>query len=374
MRTEPPARTREGTREGSVPRYTIQVPLRYRVLGPVPRPVGVGWTHTLSEKGVSVELGERLAPGTPLTVLLQTAQGSLELSAGVVWAGKPLPAGGGILHRLTFTEADAKPRQALRDLLQAQSGTARMGLRLPVVTPATCQSKYPPGPLLQGQTGDISREGLLLLLPEVMAPGTVLAVTLESPQGPVSLEGVVTWRDTSGRAALKNWVRHGVHLTSRDWATALALGDLVAEFGKVSASPREPRGTAWLPKPVSRQTLRATLDAVQASQRRFPRVAVTCPVLARVRQFPGRDLRGMVRNISRGGLLAEFPVELVLGSRVDLTLETRQGPLPETGRVIWASAAGDLVRHGIGFLQPKGPSFRPELHFNGSDAASRNDP
>ena len=129
-----------------------------------------------------------------------------------------------------------------------------------------------------------------------------------------------------------------------------------------------------LPKPVSRQTLLATLDGVLASQRHFPRVAVTCPVLARVPQFPGRDLQGLVRNISRGGLLAEFPVELVLGSRVELTLETPQGPHHETGRVVWAITSGDLVRHGIGFLQPKGPSFRPELHFGVSDAASRNDP
>ncbi|HSC72224.1 MAG TPA: response regulator [Candidatus Methylomirabilis sp.] len=129
-----------------------------------------------------------------------------------------------------------------------------------------------------------------------------------------------------------------------------------------------------LPKPVTRPTLLETLDAVLASQRRFPRVAVTCPVLARVPQFPGRDLRGIVRNVSRGGLLAEFPVELVLGSRVDLTLETPQGPLPETGRVVWAVAFGGVVRHGIGFLQPKGPSFRPDLLFGVGDASSRTDP
>ncbi len=131
---------------------------------------------------------------------------------------------------------------------------------------------------------------------------------------------------------------------------------------------------ACIPKPVSRQALLTTLDAVLASQRRFPRVAITCPVLARVPQFPGRALRGIVRNISRGGLLAEFPVELVLGSRVELTLATPQGPHPETGRVAWAIASGDTVRHGIGFLEPKGPSFRPDLLFGVSDPASRNDP
>ncbi len=131
---------------------------------------------------------------------------------------------------------------------------------------------------------------------------------------------------------------------------------------------------ACIPKPVSRESLLTTLDAVLASQRRFPRVAVTCPVLARVPQFPGRTLRGVVRNLSRGGLLAEFPVELVVGSEVEFTLETPRGALPETGRVVWESASGDLVHHGIAFLEPKGPGFRPNLLFGVSDPASRNDP
>ncbi len=234
MRTEPPARPREATCKGSplrrFPRYPFQLPFLYRVPGTRPPSVGVGWTRHLSDGGAGVELGEPLSPGTPLTVLFQTAQGPFELHADVAWSGGPLPVGGGLLHRLAFTEADPKPRQALRDLLQAQSGTTRAGLRLPLAIPATCQSKYPPGRLLQGRTGDISREGLLLLLPEVMAPGTVLAVTLESPLGPVRLEGVVAWRDTSARAALEEFVRHGVQLTTRDWPTALALGRLVADL------------------------------------------------------------------------------------------------------------------------------------------------
>jgi hypothetical protein len=49
---------------------------------------------------------------------------------------------------------------------------------------------------------------------------------------------------SAARAALEEWVRHGVQLTSRDWATALALGHLVAELGKAPAPPQEPRGRA----------------------------------------------------------------------------------------------------------------------------------
>ncbi len=234
---ESPAAGQEAPVLRRFPRYPFQFPFLYRVhqgQASTPPRVDVGWTRHLSEGGAGVELGEPLSPGTPLTLLVQTPRGPLELQTQVVWTGKPLEAGGGILHGLAFTAADAKLLHALRNLFQVLnafqelSGAPRRGIRLPIATPAICQAKYPPGPLLQGRTGDISREGLLLLLPEVMAPGTVLAVTLESPLGPVRLEGVVAWRDTSARAALEEWVRHGVHLTSRDWAAAVVLGRLVA--------------------------------------------------------------------------------------------------------------------------------------------------
>ncbi len=243
MKTGSPAESPAGGQEAPAlrrfPRYPFQFPFLYRVhrvQASTPPRVDVGWTRHLSEAGAGVELGEPLSPGTPLTLLVQTARGPLELQAQVVWSGKRLEAGGGILHGLAFTAADFKLLHALRNLFQvlnvfhALSGTPRAGIRLPIATPATCQAKYPPGPMLQGRTGDISREGLLLLLPKVIASGTVLAVTLESPRGPVSLEGVVAWRDASARAALEEWVRHGVHLTSPDWATAVALGRLVADL------------------------------------------------------------------------------------------------------------------------------------------------
>ncbi len=255
MKTGSPAESPAGGQEAPAlrrfPRYPFQLPFLYRVhrvQANTPPRVGVGWTRQLSEGGAGVELGEPLSPGTPLTLLVQTARGPLELQAQVVWSGKRLEAGGGIFHGLVFTAADAKLLHALRDLFQilnvfhALSGTPRAGIRLPIGLPAACQSKYPPGPRLQGRTGNISREGLLLLLSVVMTPGTVLAVTLESPHGPVSLEGVVVWREASVQAALHELVRHGVQLTTRDWATALALGVLVAEVGKAPAPPQEPRG------------------------------------------------------------------------------------------------------------------------------------
>ncbi|HSD52255.1 MAG TPA: PilZ domain-containing protein [Candidatus Methylomirabilis sp.] len=257
MRPEPPESPREDPEEGLIrrrfPRYPFQLPFRYRV-HPVPANTpprgGVGWTRQLSEGGAGVELGELLTPGWALTLQAQTTQGPREVQAQVVWSQKPVEGDGGILHGLVFTAVEAKLLHAFRDIFQVLnvfqdlSRTPRAGLRLPIATPAICQARYPPGPLLQSRTGNISRQGVLLLISAVMAPGTVLAVTLGSPQGTVSLEGVVVWRDMSARAALDEFVRHGVQLTTRDWAMALALGSLAVECGMEPVPLREPGGSA----------------------------------------------------------------------------------------------------------------------------------
>lgn len=212
-------------------RYPIELPLLYRIQGTAPRRVGAGWTRNLSEGGAGVELGDRLSPGTPLMVRFQTDQGPLEFTAEVVWVGTPNQAGGGFPHGLAFTESDPKARQALLDLLLPLSMAPHGGLRLPIEIPAICQQKNPLGPLLQGRTGNISREGLLLLLPEAVPKGTVLSVTFHSPHGPLGVEGVVVWLDPPERCAAGEPVRHGVHLTSLGWSTAVALGLLLAKLG-----------------------------------------------------------------------------------------------------------------------------------------------
>jgi hypothetical protein len=96
-------------------------------------------------------------------------------------------------------------------------------------------------------------------------------------------------------------------------------------------------------------------------ERRFPRFEVALPVVGRVPQFPERDIHGTVRNIGRGGLMAEFPVELVSGSFVDLTLDTRNGLQEEAGRVVWVACAGATVRHGLAFSEPKGRDYMLDL-------------
>ncbi len=62
-------------------------------------------------------------------------------------------------------------------------------------------------------------------------------------------------------------------------------------------------------------------------RRRFVRYPISLPVTAQAAQFPGRGLRGTVRDIGRGGFMAEFPVALVPGSVVELSLRTQMQPL-----------------------------------------------
>ncbi len=46
-----------------------------------------------------------------------------------------------------------------------------------------------------GRTGNISRGGMLVWLPETLAPGTTFQLRMQLPGGPVVAEGIVIWRD-----------------------------------------------------------------------------------------------------------------------------------------------------------------------------------
>jgi CheY-like chemotaxis protein len=104
--------------------------------------------------------------------------------------------------------------------------------------------------------------------------------------------------------------------------------------------------------------------SVEFGQRRFVRFPVAVAVTGKALQFPDRSLRGTVRDIGRGGLMAEFPVTLVPGSLIQVSLNTPSGPIQETGRVIWAAKARQAVRHGLAF---------PEVKPRGFPAAVRDD-
>jgi hypothetical protein len=211
------------------PRYLIQLPLLHKAIAPASVKAGVGWTRNLSEGGVCVELSERLQPQTALHLLLRTGRGAIELEGQVAWAGEPSGAGGGVLHGLTFVRIAPDQLQALRNLIVSQGRVRFAGVRLPLQLPVTCLRKGGAGPPLAGSTGDISRSGLLLLLPEVLPPGSALDITLHTPNGPLEAEGEVVWAEPPGGRAVGLPFRHGFRFTSLGWATSLSLGLFLAE-------------------------------------------------------------------------------------------------------------------------------------------------
>ncbi len=93
--------------------------------------------------------------------------------------------------------------------------------------------------------------------------------------------------------------------------------------------------------------------------RHFDRVPVALPVIGWAPQFHGAALVGMARYLSEGGIMVEFPVELMRGTRVRVDLPTVQGPLEVEGEVVWTSPHGSVIQHGVAFPEPEGPDFIP---------------
>ncbi len=106
------------------------------------------------------------------------------------------------------------------------------------------------------------------------------------------------------------------------------------------------------------------------SRRRFVRFPVAVPVVGRAAQLGELELRGTVRNISEGGLMAECPVQIRHGSTMSLTLQAGEGPLPVEGRVVWVDPPGERIRHGVAFPDPKGSAFAVQLFLCEQPGAS----
>lgn len=211
------------------PRYQIQLPLRHFTAAPAPSRAGVGWTRDVSEGGACVELAERLLPRTPLRLFLRTDRKGVELEAEVVWAGPRKGRGEGILHGVAFTRVLPEQLLALRELIRTKGQVRNTGVRVPLEIPVTCCPATRKGPSLEGMTGDIGRGGLLLLLPEVIAPGSTLEVTLHTPHGPLAVEGTVVWVEAPGGWALGPPIRHGFRFSGLGWSSSLSLDQVLAE-------------------------------------------------------------------------------------------------------------------------------------------------
>jgi hypothetical protein len=173
-------------------------------------------------------LADRFDVDTLLHVRIQTDRGPIEAEATIIWIGASTPAGAENYYGLTFTELAAGPLQALRDLILPLSMVAHAGMRLAMDLSVTCRPKNADGAPIKGQTGEMSRGGMLLRLPRVVAPGTVLDLTVHSSNGPLALEGAVVWTQAPEDQQPGELIDHGVRFTSSTWSVSLALGFLLA--------------------------------------------------------------------------------------------------------------------------------------------------
>jgi len=212
------------------PRFPIKLPVLYKVLEPTPSKPGVGWTRDLSEGGICLELADRLEPTTVLWVLLRSDLGGLELTARVAWVGGQAAGPGGIPHGVAFERIGPNQLVALRELLVQHKVQLRQeGVRVPLEVSVRCQPKGGTGQIVEGRTGDISRGGMLLLLPVAIPPLTPLKVSIPTARGKIEAEGVIAWIEPLEGKAPGEAIRHGFRFTEMSWPNQLTLGLFLAE-------------------------------------------------------------------------------------------------------------------------------------------------
>ncbi len=210
-------------------RYRIHLPVVHRGTVPPSTPIGVGWTRDLSEKGLCVELGQRLRPKQSVRIRLQTDAGPIDIAGTVAWSGGTPTAQGGIPHGVEFADVAADQLLALKALLLRQGDARQTGIRLPLEVAVTCCPHEGRGRSLEGTTGDISQGGMLLVLQERLEPGTALTLMLRTQGGPLTAEGTVIWAEPCKPQGEPAAIRHGIRFTALGWSTSLSLGLVLAE-------------------------------------------------------------------------------------------------------------------------------------------------
>jgi hypothetical protein len=98
-------------------------------------------------------------------------------------------------------------------------------------------------------------------------------------------------------------------------------------------------------------------------KRRFIRLPLSLPVIGRLPGWAGLEIRGISQRVGAGGLEVDFPQVIMPGSTLRVVLETRQGPIQEQCRVVFANKTATAVRHGLAFLETKDHNFAMDLFF-----------
>ncbi|MFQ5988951.1 MAG: PilZ domain-containing protein [Candidatus Methylomirabilales bacterium] len=194
------------------------------------------------------------------------------------------------------------------------SAVTREHPRFPLRMPVLCESPAVPGYRTVGLTRNVSRGGLLLETPELLAPGSPTSLLLITEGQNARSEGEVVWtaQGIPGRMGLRftTW-------TGEDrliWERLLTF--------QAGATPRA--------------SLRIPID-----------LEVTCIIP------PDTRISGKARNISDGGLMVSLPQALHPRTQVVVAAPTGLSlPLMETEtEVMWTRfpSEGNGVLHGLRF-------------------------
>lgn len=162
-------------------RYAVQVPVLYNRLDQEgPAQTGIGSTEDLGERGACLKLPNALYLGWRLALMIFTEPEVVETEARVVWvrAGDQRTS---YHHGVEFLHLAPGYHQSLLKALPPKKSLERRAFhRFPLTLPVFCQVVRANTPPLEGQTGNISRGGVMILLPQQVTPRTRVEITLRA--------------------------------------------------------------------------------------------------------------------------------------------------------------------------------------------------
>lgn len=187
------------------PRYAIQVPLLYKRLDQeAPVQAGIGWTRDLSEGGACLELQAELPVGGRVGLVIFANPQTFEAETRVVWVRRVDKEV--FHHGVEFLHLTPAHLESLLKALPQQKSFREQAIRLPITLPVHCRAADTP--VLEGWTGDISRTGVMVFLPQQLPPNAKVEITLQAAQGQLRLHGQVRWSDTPRDGS--GPIRHGI--------------------------------------------------------------------------------------------------------------------------------------------------------------------
>ena len=209
-------------------RFAIRLPVVYTRLDQEgarldqkgPAQTGTGWTEDLGERGACLKLSTALHLGWRLGLVIFADPDVVEAEANVIW----VRAGGQrkfCYHGVEFVHVTPAYYEALLRVLPPKKSLQRRAFRrFPLTMPVLCQVARVNTPPMEGQIGDISRAGVMILLPQQVSPRTRVDITFYRPQAE-QVRGKVRWVANSKDAS--GMFRHGIEFVRGPLSTQMFL-------------------------------------------------------------------------------------------------------------------------------------------------------